>query len=189
MVTNTWWCYFFIRLKTNQINFYTASPSRFYLGKHSGRQLSLQPQHGSADMNAFFFGAKRVAASNSGGSMDMLDDGAAASAKGVRKHIIQVSTFQMVILMLFNTKESWTYEVSRQFLCPRPVSVPLWRPSSLIIHSIQTIRSCLHWAAFYDLLKYLTKMIPPVLYFLYSSDCPVFPCIFFLILHLVLYFH
>jgi cullin 3 len=61
-------------------------------------------------MNAFFFGAKRVAASNSGGSMDMLDDGAAASAKGVRKHIIQVSTFQMVILMLFNTKESWTYE-------------------------------------------------------------------------------
>ena len=28
-----------------------------------------------------------------------------------RKHTLQVSTYQMVILMLFNTKESWTFEV------------------------------------------------------------------------------
>jgi hypothetical protein len=28
-----------------------------------------------------------------------------------RKHTLQVSTYQMVILMLFNTKESWSFEV------------------------------------------------------------------------------
>jgi len=33
------------------------------------------------------------------------------STKGVRKHIIQVSTYHMVILMLFNHREMWTYEV------------------------------------------------------------------------------
>ena len=33
---------------------------RFYLGKHSGRQLSLQPQHGSADLNATFYGCRRA---------------------------------------------------------------------------------------------------------------------------------
>ncbi|KAK7576562.1 hypothetical protein V9T40_012848 [Parthenolecanium corni] len=32
---------------------------RFYLGKHSGRQLTLQPQLGNADLNAVFFGPKR----------------------------------------------------------------------------------------------------------------------------------
>lgn len=80
---------------------------RFYLGKHSGRQLSLQPQHGSADLNATFFGVKRA----NTGSMDLVDDGAASSsAKCLRKHIIQVSTFHMVILMLFNKKELWTYD-------------------------------------------------------------------------------
>ncbi|CAM1154344.1 CUL3 (predicted) [Pycnogonum litorale] len=32
---------------------------RFYLGKHSGRQLTLQPQLGSADLNAIFYGIKK----------------------------------------------------------------------------------------------------------------------------------
>jgi len=47
--------------------------------------LSLQPQLGSADLNAQFQG-------------------------GVSQHILQVSTYQMVVLMLFNTRDSWTYE-------------------------------------------------------------------------------
>ncbi|XP_071839124.1 cullin-3-like [Apostichopus japonicus] len=66
---------------------------RFYLSKHTGRQVSLQPQLGSADLNAVFFGAKKES-----GKTDE------------RRHIIQVSTYQMCILMLFNTREQWTYE-------------------------------------------------------------------------------
>ncbi|XP_046854312.1 cullin-3-A-like [Xenia sp. Carnegie-2017] len=66
---------------------------RFYLSCHSGRQLTLQPQMGSADLNAVFFGSKK-------------DDGAA----NMHKHIIQVSTYQMCILMLFNIKDVFTCE-------------------------------------------------------------------------------
>jgi cullin 3 len=96
--------------------------TRFYLGKHSGRQLSLQPQHGSADLNATFNGPRAGASLT-----DMGEEGGAAggsvmssvsgvsitstvSKSAVRKHIIQVSTYHMVILMLFNHRESWTYE-------------------------------------------------------------------------------
>lgn len=66
---------------------------RFYLSKHTGRQVSLQPQLGSADLNAVFYGAKK-------------DSG----KPDERRHIIQVSTYQMCVLMLFNTREQWTYE-------------------------------------------------------------------------------
>ncbi|XP_059164141.1 cullin-3-B-like [Physella acuta] len=72
----------------------------FYLSKHSGRQLSLQPHLGSADLHASFAGAKR----------DETDSGPASSAKGIRKHILQVSTYQMCVLVLFNIKEKWTFE-------------------------------------------------------------------------------
>ncbi|XP_070538855.1 cullin-3-like [Ptychodera flava] len=68
---------------------------RFYLGKHSGRQLTLQPSLGSADLNASFYAPKKEGASG---------------APQVRKHILQVSTYQMVILMLFNTREQCSYE-------------------------------------------------------------------------------
>jgi len=98
---------------------------RFYLGKHSGRQLSLQPQHGSADLNASFFGSRRAGDI----SVDVAEEGGAAggvngngsscsvtAVKGVRKHIIQVSTYHMVILMLFNHRDAWTYEVWIQLL-------------------------------------------------------------------------
>ncbi|XP_071636593.1 cullin-3-like [Temnothorax longispinosus] len=70
---------------------------RFYLAKQSGRQLTLQPQLGSADLNAVFYGPRREE-SNCGG----LDT--------PRRHIIQVSTYQMCVLMLFNKRESLTYE-------------------------------------------------------------------------------
>eukprot|EP00794_Sanderia_malayensis_P011098 gene11098-12267_t len=65
---------------------------RYYLGCHSGRQLTLQPQMGSADMNAVFYNKK--------------DDGIITP----KKHIIQVSTYQMCILLLFNKKENHTFE-------------------------------------------------------------------------------
>uniref|UniRef100_A0A8C6TYB5 Cullin 3 n=1 Tax=Neogobius melanostomus TaxID=47308 RepID=A0A8C6TYB5_9GOBI len=59
---------------------------RFYLAKHSGRQLTLQHHMGGADLNATFYGA----------------------------HILQVSTFQMTILMLFNNREKCTFEEIQQ---------------------------------------------------------------------------
>ncbi|XP_005106158.1 cullin-3-B [Aplysia californica] len=72
----------------------------FYLSKHSGRQLTLQPHLGSADLHASFSGAKREDA----------DSGPASSAKGIRKHILQVSTYQMCVLVLFNIRDKWTFE-------------------------------------------------------------------------------
>ena len=39
---------------------------------------------------------------------------------GTKKHIIQVSTYQMVVLMLFNKRESWSYEVGGQISIPPP---------------------------------------------------------------------
>ncbi|XP_046579231.1 LOW QUALITY PROTEIN: cullin-3-A-like [Haliotis rubra] len=74
---------------------------RFYLAKHSGRKLTLQPHLGSADLHATFYGPKKEEPS---------EMSAASSAKGPRKHILQVSTYQMCILMLFNNRDKWTYE-------------------------------------------------------------------------------
>ncbi|MPC31871.1 Cullin-3 [Portunus trituberculatus] len=139
---------------------------RFYLNKHSGRQLTLQPQLGSADLNAVFHGSRKeesacastsvvagsvasVAAVASGEAVSSVagissstiggtvsnnglmpspnlsgahtptsavaspsGSGVMGSGKpsGPKKHIIQVSTYQMVILMLFNTRDKLTYE-------------------------------------------------------------------------------
>lgn len=82
---------------------------RFYLEKHSGRQLTLQPHLGSADLHASFYGQKRD---------DQAESGASSSSKpaGPRKHILQVSTYQMCILLLFNNREKWTFEVSFIFI-------------------------------------------------------------------------
>ncbi|XP_067668531.1 cullin-3-A-like isoform X2 [Haliotis asinina] len=74
---------------------------RFYLAKHSGRKLTLQPHLGSADLHATFYGPKKE---------EQSEMSAASSAKGPRKHILQVSTYQMCILMLFNNRDKWTYE-------------------------------------------------------------------------------
>jgi cullin 3 len=104
---------------------------RFYLSKHSGRQLTLQPNLGSADLNAVFYGrpARAVdAASGAGGAQDQdeelvaniapLSSTIAASATSSsstalvkRKHILQVSTYQMIVLVLFSNKDRWTFEV------------------------------------------------------------------------------
>ena len=71
---------------------------RFYLDKHTGRQLTLQPQLGSADLNATFYGPRKD--DDAGGASS-----AGPKASALRKHIIQVSTYQMVVLMLFNNRE------------------------------------------------------------------------------------
>ncbi|XP_037911896.1 cullin-3 [Hermetia illucens] len=85
---------------------------KFYLDKHSGRQLTLQPQMGTVYINAVFFGTK--------GETEKDKDGPSSSSPGIvsptttRKHILQVSTYQMCILMLFNNRDRLTYEEIQQ---------------------------------------------------------------------------
>ncbi|XP_015120334.1 cullin-3 [Diachasma alloeum] len=100
---------------------------RFYLAKHSGRQLTLQPQLGSADLNAVFHGPKREESANGletpSSTSSILNGNAScpsgsaisprnstSSCSNPRKHIIQVSTYQMCVLMLFNNRDKLTYE-------------------------------------------------------------------------------
>lgn len=81
---------------------------RFYLTKHTGRQLTLQPQLGSADLNAVFYGVKKDDSDKDGACSSSTS--VVSSRSGPRKHIIQVSTYQMVVLMLFNNHDKLTYE-------------------------------------------------------------------------------
>jgi len=59
---------------------------------------------GSADINAVFYGKVGRAAA--------ADCEETSEAIQTRKHILQVSTYQMVLLMLFSNKEKWTFEVT-----------------------------------------------------------------------------
>lgn len=89
---------------------------KFYLAKHSGRQLNLQAQLGWADLNAVFYGIKReepdpVQMPN---TKYLNDPGAEPHTQLTqnppRKHIISVSTHQMCILMLYNERDSFSYQ-------------------------------------------------------------------------------
>jgi len=86
---------------------------RFYLSKHSGRQLTLQPSLGSADLNALFYGKaiKMEVVEVDDDSNTGVSSVANSSLSSHRKHILQVSTYQMVVLMLFSNKERWSFEV------------------------------------------------------------------------------
>ncbi|XP_053507506.1 cullin-3-like isoform X2 [Ictalurus furcatus] len=82
---------------------------RFYLAKHSGQQLTLQHHMGSADLNATFYGPVKK---EDGSELGV--GGAQVTGSNTRKHILQVSTFQMTILMLFNNREKCTFEEIQQ---------------------------------------------------------------------------
>ncbi len=83
----------------------------FYLGKHSGRILTLQPATGSADLNAYF-GYNRQGASSEAESKDGASSsaGPGATPKAPKKHILCVNTYQMVVLLLFNRRDSFTFD-------------------------------------------------------------------------------
>lgn len=94
---------------------------RFYLNKHSGRKITLQPQLGSADLHATFYGKTiSLAAERQEGGSEVNDELPTTSTMEVmesggrpgqpRKHILCVSTYQMCVLMLFNKKERYSYE-------------------------------------------------------------------------------
>lgn len=65
----------------------------FYLTKFNGRCLTLQSNFGTAELIAIF----------NDKSTNMIKE---------HKYILEVSTHQMIILMLFNTKDSYSFEVS-----------------------------------------------------------------------------
>ena len=90
----------------------------FYLAKHSGRQLTLQPQLGWVDLNAIFYGIRREEGEM---SQDMSLSSAVTTSSDPsprlpaklgppRKHILSLSTHQMCVLLLFNNRERMTYE-------------------------------------------------------------------------------
>ncbi|XP_056913040.1 cullin-3-like [Takifugu flavidus] len=77
----------------------------FYLEKHIGRKLMLQHHLGWAEVNATFYGSLK----KENGA-----DACASDAQVTRKHILQVSTFQMTILMLYNNREKYTFKEIHQ---------------------------------------------------------------------------
>ena len=70
----------------------------FYMAKHNGRLLTLQPGLGSAELSAVFYGSDRTQ------SFDC--------SFHKRRYVFQVSTYQMCILLLFNTKDTLSYEAN-----------------------------------------------------------------------------
>lgn len=84
------------------------------MGKHNGRQLTLQPQLGSADLNAIFYGTRR--SENDSGTC-VSSTAFVHNQSTERKHIIQVSTYQMCVLLLFNTHDKMTFEVITYSQC------------------------------------------------------------------------
>lgn len=118
------------RVPANAFDYFRS----FYLRKHNGRKLSLQPSNGTADLNAYFYGstskqaaaaaAAAAAAKEEGeaSSSSLVPAGAAAAAAAAatgatpktgvtpRKHIIVVNTYQSCILLLFNRRDAYTYD-------------------------------------------------------------------------------
>ncbi|CAB4067201.1 CUL3 [Lepeophtheirus salmonis] len=87
----------------------------FYLAKHSGRVLTLQPSTGTADLNALFFGTKSSTTKDSKDeASSSLCEGPATSTSStksqIKKHIICVNTYQMCILLLFNLRDRLTFD-------------------------------------------------------------------------------
>ncbi|KAH8325882.1 hypothetical protein KR067_009683 [Drosophila pandora] len=81
----------------------------FYLNKHSGRQLTLQPQMGTAYINAVFYGRKAADTEKDKDAPSSSSSGCAVPTT-TRKHILQVSTYQMCVLLLFNNRDVLTYD-------------------------------------------------------------------------------
>ncbi|KAK8762567.1 hypothetical protein V5799_026169 [Amblyomma americanum] len=73
---------------------------RFYLAKHTGRLLTLQPQLGWADLSAVFCGQDQPSTSSA----------PSVVVSRPRTYIIVVSTYQMCVLMLFNNRDRIPYE-------------------------------------------------------------------------------
>jgi cullin 3 len=69
-----------------------SSFETFYLARHNGRKLAWLVNMGTADVRATFFGG--------------VEEGGSSR----HRHELSVSTYQAVILMLFNEKSVWTFK-------------------------------------------------------------------------------
>ncbi|UXI20421.1 synapsin [Sarcoptes scabiei] len=101
----------------------------FYLDKHNGRKLTLQSQLGCVDLNAEFYTSVKRTPNIDSQIKTNIDNTVSSSAPNMnlshgnvanatepqyiikpRKHILNVSTYQMAVLMLFNSRRKMTYE-------------------------------------------------------------------------------
>jgi len=85
----------------------------FYLSKHCGRKLTLLPQLGNAELEANF------------GWSDCEEP-----CRQIRSYVLQVSTYQMCILMLFNKQSHWNFHMLQ-----KETNIPL-RDLERIINSL-----------------------------------------------------
>ncbi|XP_055355504.1 cullin-3-like isoform X2 [Paramacrobiotus metropolitanus] len=75
---------------------------KLYLDMHNGRQLNLQNNLGTAEIAAEFYGPPAI--------NDQPPAVTGATGQTVRKYMLQVTTYQMVVLMLFNKQPEWSYQ-------------------------------------------------------------------------------
>ena len=91
-----------ISLPAAPLNAFEAYRS-FYSANNQGRRLTLLPSFGTAKIIARFY------------DLDIFGSFLASSMTSTREFCLQVSTYQMCILLLFNDKEKMSYEAS--FMC------------------------------------------------------------------------
>ncbi|KAL3308762.1 Cullin-3 [Cichlidogyrus casuarinus] len=92
---------------------------KFYLKKYSGRKISLQCNQGTAELSAQFYGKSAMqepekslsAPGGPGGPNEEQGSstGATSSGKKTKTYSLQVSTYQMVLLMKFNKRNQYTF--------------------------------------------------------------------------------
>ncbi|VDN05739.1 unnamed protein product [Thelazia callipaeda] len=81
----------------------------FYLSKHNGRKITLNPMLGHADVKAVFYGTSANIEELSQQESDLAGPSVASRSKEEHK-ILTVSTYQMCILLRFNNKAKITFE-------------------------------------------------------------------------------
>lgn len=92
----------------------------FYLTKHAGRRLTLQSNLGTAVLAAFFNGEPKNA-----DVYEKESQSTAIKKSDERAYSLQVSTHQMVILILFNARESWSFEVRNPQIISKAIALML----------------------------------------------------------------
>jgi len=90
-----------------ELNSCYESFQAFYLRKHTGRKLAWQTALGNADLKAHFGGGGSSAAGGSTGATPSPSSGATSSQLR-RRYELNVSTYQMCILMRFNGRGNET---------------------------------------------------------------------------------
>ena len=85
---------------------------QFYLGKHNGRKITLNPGLGTADIKAIFFGPTPSDELTS--QQESEQPGTSVVVRRKEEHkILTVNTYQMCMLMRFNQHVKMTFEVSQ----------------------------------------------------------------------------